>query len=114
MFLFLLKNYGWYIAIGLFVCLLLGMQSLKIKSLEKDNLVLQSRVKENQAYIMAQNIAIASNRTDYETAMKRLPTILHDINTRYKTEVITVEKWRDHNVTHDCNSSMQYLNNYQF
>lgn len=85
-----------------------------ISGLEKDKVVLQSKVNEKQAYITAQNIAIASNRADYKAAMERLPTVLHEINTKYKTEYQTIYAWRDHNETHDCNSSMQYLNTYQF
>lgn len=83
-------------------------------SLQKDKLVLQSKVNEKQAYITAQNIATLASRADYKAAMERLPTVVHDINTKYKTQYETIYAWRDHNVTHDCNSSMQYLNTYQF
>lgn len=117
MWLILFKKYWFEIMIVVGVLMILGYVKYlgnEIKSLEKDKMVLQSKVNENQAYITAQNIAIASNRADYQAALNRLPTVLHDINTKYKTQYEIIYAWRDHNETHDCNSSMQYLNTYQF
>lgn len=37
------------------------------------------------------------------------------IHTQYKTQYKTIIEWRDNNATkQDCNSSMQYLNSYNF
>lgn len=113
----LLKKYWFEIMIVIGALMVLGYIKYlgnEIDSLEKDKLVLQSKVNEVRGYLKAQNMIIESNRVDYETRIKRLPTVLHDIETRYKTEKIPVIQWRDHNETHDCNSSMQYLNTYQF
>lgn len=117
MFLILIKKYWLEIAVVFGVLAVLGyIKVLKseIGSLEKDKLVLQAKVNEKEAYISAQNISIALNRADYKTAMERLPTVLHEIETKIKTEKIPIYIWRDNNETHDCNSSMQYLNAFNF
>ena len=75
---------------------------------------IKSEVVEVRGYLAAQNMIIKNNRADYEIALNRLPMVLKSIDTKYKTEVITIEKWRDQNETHDCNSSMQYLNAFVF
>lgn len=114
---FLIKKYWFEIMIVVGALMVLGYikyLGIIISELENDKIVLQSRVKEKQAYITAQNIAIESSRADYDMALERLPTVVHDINTKYKTQYETIYAWRDHNETHDCNSSMQYLNAYQF
>lgn len=117
MFLFLVKKY--WVEFAIIACILIVLGYIKyLKNDINDGLntidKLQSKVNEKQAYITAQNIAIESNRADYKAGLERLPTVLHDINTKYKTQYETIYAWRDHNETHDCNSSMQYLNNYQF
>lgn len=117
MFLILIKKYWFEIAIALMVIAVLGYINVlnnEIESLEKDKLVLQSEVNAKKAYIISQNISIALNRADYKAAMDRLPTVLHEIETRYKTQYQTIYQWRDNNETHDCNSSMQYLNAFNF
>lgn len=117
MWLILFKKYWWELALVLLVTAFMGyIKHLGnvVENLEKDKLVLQSEVNEVRGYLKAQNMIIESNRVDYETRINRLPTVLHDINTKYKTQYETIYAWRDHNETHDCNSSMQYLNTYQF
>ncbi len=113
----LFKKYWFQVMIVVGALMVLGYVKYLgtiISGLENDKVVLESRVKENQAYIMAQNIAIASNRADYKAAMERLPTVLHDINTKYKTEYQTIYAWRDSNETNDCNQSMDFLNRFKF
>lgn len=113
----LLKKYWFEIMIVVGVLMVLGYIKYLgnvIGSLEKDKLVLQSEVNEKKAYITAQNIAIELSSVEYEAALNRLPTVLHDIDTRYKTQYQTIYQWRDHNETNDCNSSMQYLNTFKF
>jgi hypothetical protein len=113
----LLKKYWAEIMIVIGALMVLGYIKYlrnEIDSLEKDKIVLQSKVNEVRGYLKAQNMIIESNRVDYETRINRLPTVLHDINTKYKTQYETIYAWKDHNETHDCNSSMQYLNTYQF
>lgn len=114
---FFLKKYWVEIMIVVGVLMVLGY----IKHLGNEidnglqkNAKLQSEVSEVRGYLKAQNMIIENNRVDYETRINRLPTVLHEIETRYKTEKIPVIQWRDKNETHDCNSSMQYLNTYQF
>lgn len=117
MFLILIKKYWFEIVIAMCILFTLGyIKYLDGEIADRDTtiIMLEGRVKENQAYILAQNISIATNRADYQAAMERLPTVLHEIETRYKTETIPVIQWRDHNVTHDCNSSMQYINAFVF
>lgn len=112
-----LKKYWFEIMIVAGALMVLGYikyQNVEINSLEKDKLVLQSKINEQKGFILAQNIAITSNKADYEEKLKQFPTVIKEINTRYKTQYETIYQWRDHNETHDCNSSMQYLNNYQF
>lgn len=75
---------------------------------------LKREVREVRGYLSAQNMIIENNRANYEIAINRLPMVLKSIDTKYKTEVVTIEKWRDQNETHDCNSSMQYLNAFVF
>ena len=110
MFLFLLKKY-WFEVVEVLVIL---SSLFYIYYLRNEVALQEAKVREKQAYITAQNMLIKSNRVDYETRINRLPTVLHEIETRYKTEKIPVIQWRDKNETHDCNSSMQYLNTYQF
>jgi GTPase involved in cell partitioning and DNA repair len=87
----------------------------KISSLKKDNVVLQSKLHEANAYLNTQNAAILTNKADYNVSMAKLPQELHKIDTRYITKTVEVIKWRDRNETqNDCNASIQYLNNYQF
>ena len=110
MLLFLVKKYWFEFVEVLFILSLLFYTYY----LKNEVALQKAKVRENQAYIIAQNIAIESNRADYKAGLDRLPTVLKSIDTKYKTEVVTIEKWRDHNETHDCNSSMQFLNTYQF
>jgi GTPase involved in cell partitioning and DNA repair len=112
-----LKKYWFEIMIGVGALMVLGYikyLGTMIGNLENDKLILQSKVNEVQGYLNVQNMIIKNNRADYEIALNHLPTVLKSIDTKYKTEVVTIEKWRDKNVTNDCNSSMQYLNTYQF
>lgn len=114
---FFLKKYWVEIMIVVGALMILGYVKYLgtiISGLEKDKVVLQSEVSEVRGYLKAQNMIIENNRVDYETRINRLPTVLHEINTKYKTQYETIYAWRDHNETHDCNSSMQYLNNYTF
>jgi len=74
----------------------------------------QDKVSEVKGYLKAQNMIIESNRADYEIALNKLPTVLHEIETKTKTEYNTIYAWKDSNETHDCNNSMQYLNSFQF
>jgi hypothetical protein len=78
-------------------------------------MVLQSKLNESNAYISVQNAAILANEADYNKSITKLKTALHNIDTKYITKTVEVEKWRDSNETsNDCNASMQYLNNYKF
>jgi len=85
----------------------------KIESLVKDKEALQSKLDTQKAYAAVQNASILQNKSDYDEAMKKLPTVLKTIETKYQTVYSTIEKWKESNAT-DCNSSMQYLNSYQY
>ena len=86
----------------------------KIETLTKDNEVLQSKVAKDEALLAVQNALILQDKADYDTAIKKLPTVLKVINTKYRTVYGTVEKWRDSNETSDCNSSLRYLDSFTY
>lgn len=113
----LLKKYWFEIMIVVGALVVLGYIKYLVNengNLEKDKQVLQAEKAQYVYALKFQNSAILQNKSDYDEAIKKLPTVVHDINTKYKTQYETIYAWRDHNETHDCNSSMQYLNTYQF
>lgn len=115
--LMMLKKYWMEIAIVLALTLAYGyIKSLiheKVK-LEDENALLRSRMSEKEAYITAQNIAIEANKVEYLKNLNRLPTVIKEIETQYKTKYQTIYEWRDSNETNDCNESMRYLDSFQF
>jgi hypothetical protein len=118
MYILFLKKYWLEIAIVLVTSILLAyikQLNNEISSLNKDKVVLQSKLRESDAYIHVQNATILANQADYNASIAKLPTVLHKIDTKYITKTVEIEKWRDNNVSqNDCNASVGYLNNYQF
>lgn len=117
MVVYLIKKYWFEIMIVVGVVMILGYIKYLGNEINKgidENAKLQSIIREQKAYLTAQNIMVEANRADYQAALKRLPTVLHEIDTKYKTEYQTIYAWRDNNETHDCNSSLDYLNRYKF
>jgi GTPase involved in cell partitioning and DNA repair len=114
----IVEKYWRLIVIALSICIFITyIIHLKneISSIKKDNAELQSKLNEANAYLNAQNFAILANQADYNASMEKLPQELHKIDTKYATKTVEVIKWRDRNDTeNDCNSSINYLNNYQF
>ena len=86
----------------------------KIETLVKDNEILQSKVAKDEALLAVQNALILQNKSDYDVAVKKLPTVIKTINTKYRTVYSTVEKWRDKNETSDYNSSLRYLDSFTY
>lgn len=114
---YLIKKYWLEISEALFISIIAGyiiFIHYENKSLVKDKQVLQSELNASRAYINAQNAIILQNKSDYDEAIKKLPTTLKTIDTRYQTVYTTIEKWRDKNVSTDCNDSLDYLNRFQF
>jgi GTPase involved in cell partitioning and DNA repair len=114
----LIKQYWLEAVIVLIVSILLAyikQLNNEISSLNKDKVVLQSKLRESDAYLHVQNATILANQADYNASIAKFPTVIHKIDTKYITKTIEIEKWRDNNETsNDCNASIQYLNNYQF
>jgi hypothetical protein len=87
----------------------------EISSLENENSNLQSKLKEKTALVQMQNDAILKLQADYNASMAKLPSVMNKIETKYVTKKVEVIKWRDKNgKKEDCNSSVNYLNNYKF
>lgn len=105
-----------WIAIGTACLMLFGIfyaQHAQIGSLKKER---DDLIKSEQQYSDAleyQNKAILDNMQDANKT-KALPIVLHDIKVRYQTVYSTIEKWRESNVTNDCNSSMGFINSFNY
>ena len=85
----------------------------KIETLTKDNEVLQSKVAKDEALLAVQNALILQDKADYDVAIKKLPTVLHTIDTKYKTVYKNIETFKeDSNVSNDCNASIVFLNSF--
>jgi len=109
-------KYWKFIALGIVVlsfAITVEILNNKIETLTKDNEILQSKVAKDEALLAVQNALIIQNKSDYDIAVKKLPTVLKVIDTKYRTVYSTVEKWRDANET-DCNSSLRYLDSFTY
>jgi hypothetical protein len=118
MYLLFIRKYWLEIVIVLVASVLLAyikQLNAEISSLNKDKVILQSKLSESDAYLHVQNATILANQADYNASIAKLPTVLHKIDTRYITKTVEIEKWRDNNETsNDCNDSVSYLDNYKF
>ena len=97
-------------AIGFYVLTLHN----KINSLTVENAKLQAAVSEKQSYMMAQSILIEANRAEYAKRLVEFPAVIHEVEKKYYPVTQEIIKWRDQNVSHDCNESMQFINNFAF
>lgn len=110
MFLLILKKYwisilGGALIIGMLIYI--GFLRLEVKA--------EKAEKEQYKYALSfQNEAIIKNKSDYDEAIKKFPTVLETIDVRYKTQTQIIYAWKDNNETSDCNDSLNYLNTYQF
>lgn len=118
MMLFLLKYWRLIAIFLVIVVVVVGVEFLdnKIETLTKDNEVLQSKVSKDEALLAVQNALILQNKSDYDVAVKKLPTIIKTIDTRYKTVYKNIETFKegDRNESNDCNDSIAYLNTFNY
>lgn len=108
-----LKQYGIDIIVFLAVIAFIELQRNKIHNLQNDNEVLLSQLSQYKYALAFQNEAIVKNKSDYDEDIKKLPTVLKTIDTKYKTQTQVIYEWKDSNET-DCNASMQYINDFNF
>lgn len=106
-----------FIAIGSVIglaFLTIYIQYTHNKSLEKDLSISRLETSRYKQVLAIQNAQILKNKSDYDEAIKKLPTVLKTIETKYKTQYQTIYQWRDNNETDDCNSSIQLINDFKF
>jgi len=107
--------------IAIFLVIVVGVVGVeflnnKIETLTKDNEVLQSKVAKDEELLAVQNALILQNKSDYDTAVKKLPKTLKVIDTRYKTVYKNIETFKegDRNESNDCNASIVFLNSFTY
>lgn len=108
MWIMLLKQYWWEIALSLIVFAFLGYIGV-LDSRYKD-LELKEQGVENALNI--QSAIIESNRVDYERNLADANKTNTIIQTRYKDRVKVIYEWSEQNAT--CTDAMQYINHYSY
>lgn len=100
---------------------LLWSKDQKIESLEHDismlmmeNALLESKLKQKQDQLAAQNILMLANKTEYEENMKRLPMRIDTIKTKYVAVYKEIDDYKGEANASDCNGAMDQLNRFTF
>jgi len=109
--LFLLNNYK--LVIEALIALIIASLLIWVYLLKSDLKVAQADYKAIESALTAQSNIVESNRVDYERNLAEANKTNTVIETRYKDRVKVIYQWGEQNVT-DCNSSMSFINHFNF
>lgn len=98
--------------VALSIIILFFYKELDIK--KRDIAIKDIEIQSARDALEMQNASIIAQKTDYEAKLKQLPKVITKIQTKYQVIYKDIDKWRDSNVSKDCNNSIQYLDNFVF
>ncbi len=87
---------------------------LELAVCEAQKSEVQAMIEEKKVIIATQNVLMLANKTEYEENMKRLPTQIETIKTKYVAVYTDLKKWEGDANASDCNGAVTKLNTFNF